>query len=406
MAKGKKKRCHCSSHCGKLLAARTRSLHYDTTSPSYQLPSSSEWEAVSEPNSKSENETESAPHIPILSTAIPHPDLMSVDTDSESECNQFSSDHEYMEVDDPHLLVTTTRRRGWRMETMSLKKKEADTEENRKIILTDNEDDSDDADADLLTLTKQNQKNLPVESKKKREGAPKADDEPPKKSKHCGSYGRQGEFVIYSCLMKLVAEVEHPQLENDELLENMLCSTICAIVSKDSALYDNGETSSYLTVDDFTRFVLVPFVTVSLIAEDLSFKDFQSALIERNVSNDFGELFHPEDDNNDIVHEIHRQNVLWIRANIGAEEEEKIQRKLKIRLPPRPSPPIQVKTVDDFPSISFLYLLIAYVNKILARKKKAAQQKMTDPESSTSKHETRSQTARSKPSAEDEAELD
>jgi hypothetical protein len=132
--------------------------------------------------------------------------------------------------------------------------------------------------------------------------------------------------------MKLVAEVEHPQLENDELLENMLCSTICAIVSKDSALYDNGETSSYLTVDDFTRFVLVPFVTVSLIAEDLSFKDFQSALIERNVSNDFGELFHPEDDNNDIVHEIHRQNVLWIRANIGAEEEEKIQRKLKVSI--------------------------------------------------------------------------
>ncbi|KAJ7204523.1 hypothetical protein C8J57DRAFT_1259340 [Mycena rebaudengoi] len=209
--------------------------------------------------------------------------------------------------------------------------------------------------------------------------------------------------------------VEHPQLENDELLENMLCSTISAIVSKDFALYHNGETSSYLIVDDLIRFVLIPFVTVSLIAEDLSFKDFQSALIERNVSNDFRELFHPEDDNNDIIHEIHRQNVLWICANIRAEEE-KIQRKLKIRLPPRPSPPIQVKTLDDFPSISLRYFLIAYVNKILARSlrkqnkvtrlKPVAQQKMTTPASSTSKYGTCSQTTRSKPSAEDEAESD
>ncbi|KAJ7225214.1 hypothetical protein C8J57DRAFT_1535471, partial [Mycena rebaudengoi] len=115
-------------------------------------------------------------------------------------------------------------------------------------------------------------------------------------SKRCGYFGPQGEFVIYSCLMKLLAEVEFGDSQD---LDHSLCSTIHLIVSEDSR-YECDVTSSFLTVDDFTRFILVPFTAILLITEDLSFDDFQSALFERNASNEFGDLFHPEDNNNDI----------------------------------------------------------------------------------------------------------
>jgi hypothetical protein len=121
--------------------------------------------------------------------------------------------------------------------------------------------------------------------------------------------------------MKLLAEAE---LGHDEDLDNLLCSTIQSVVSED-ARYKYDVTSNFLTVDDFTRFILVPLTAILLITHDLSFDDFQSALFERNASNEFGDLFHPEDDNDEIVHEIHRQNVMWIRTAIRQREGENIK---------------------------------------------------------------------------------
>ncbi|KAJ7237963.1 hypothetical protein C8J57DRAFT_1727728 [Mycena rebaudengoi] len=245
-------------------------------------------------------------------------------------------------------------------------------------------------------------------------------------SKRCGYFGPQGEFVIYSCLMKLLAEAE---LGHDEDLDNLLCSTIQSVVSED-ARYKYDVTSNFLTVDDFTRFILVPLTAILLITHDLSFDDFQSALFERNASNEFGDLFHPEDDNDEIVHEIHRQNVMWIRTAIRQREGENIKEdkipeeikaaeakateaapprfrkpnndKLKICLPaPGPIPPTQFKTLEDFPSPQKK----PRKSKPVA-KKKTTQKARPTPTSTTSNYGTRSRTSRSKPSAEDEVVSD
>ncbi|KAJ7822045.1 hypothetical protein B0H13DRAFT_2376895 [Mycena leptocephala] len=47
-------------------------------------------------------------------------------------------------------------------------------------------------------------------------------------SKRCGYYGPQGEFVIYSCLLRLIAELD----TNEEQLEQDLCSNLHALITE------------------------------------------------------------------------------------------------------------------------------------------------------------------------------
>ncbi|KAJ7173921.1 hypothetical protein C8R43DRAFT_943564 [Mycena crocata] len=191
------------------------------------------------------------------------------------------------------------------------------------------------------------------------------------KVKRCGYYGPQGEFIIYSCLMRLVA-----QLQEEHSLEDDLFSTIHKLVTEgeDNALftYDNDDelaSSNYLSIDDFIRFILVPFTAATLIMEDLHYDTLQDGIFARDNSNDYGQLFHPEDDEDETVHTIHRQNLTGIKLSermmegdsapprhrkpVKVEkEDEKVEKKnnkkLVIKVAPAKSAPAEEITIDDY----------------------------------------------------------
>ncbi|KAJ7891734.1 hypothetical protein B0H13DRAFT_1887051 [Mycena leptocephala] len=145
--------------------------------------------------------------------------------------------------------------------------------------------------------------------------------------KSCGysnphSYGPQGSWVMYSSLLRLIAENE-----DDYDLEQSLFNTIGSIIADDKEhfpdfIYDDD---CCLSLKDFIDFVLVPFVAVSLIADDVPGFDLQDAIFERNNSHEFGEIFHAEDDSDDDsdeqAHNVHKQNMLAVRSYEREHEE-------------------------------------------------------------------------------------
>ncbi|KAJ7436973.1 hypothetical protein B0H11DRAFT_635223 [Mycena galericulata] len=170
--------------------------------------------------------------------------------------------------------------------------------------------------------------------------------------KGCGYYGPAGEMVIYSTLMRVICENEE---EYD--LENSLCSTIHDIVTADDEHFqDYDPTSNYLTVKDFTSFILIPFAAISLIADDLpTLVDFHDALFERNNSHEFGELFHGEDDESEDFHRVHRRNIAAIKAHKreqGEEEEGDIGTGFLAAAAPPRLRKVLVKTESTVPSLT------------------------------------------------------
>ncbi|KAJ7855393.1 hypothetical protein B0H13DRAFT_1903143 [Mycena leptocephala] len=142
------------------------------------------------------------------------------------------------------------------------------------------------------------------------------------RAKHCGYYGPQGEFVIYSSLLHLVSELEQVQ----ENLEQDLFLTIHSVVTQ-------------VTLDDFIRFFLVPAVATCLILEDYpGFDNSHDALFERSNNDEYGQLFFPEDITEPTVHNIHYQNTLSIRSAQDYRDTE-------------PAPPRHRKLVEVKPEI-------------------------------------------------------
>ncbi|KAJ7830471.1 hypothetical protein B0H13DRAFT_2371979 [Mycena leptocephala] len=108
---------------------------------------------------------------------------------------------------------------------------------------------------------------------------------------------------------------------NEEQLEQDLCSNLHALITEGSSHeqfdYEDDQlaTSNYLTLENFTRFLVLPFVVASLILEDQSGLDtFHDALFEKSNSNDFGDIFFPEHITEPGVHTIRYQNTLSIRS--------------------------------------------------------------------------------------------
>ncbi|KAJ7491601.1 hypothetical protein B0H11DRAFT_2191307 [Mycena galericulata] len=170
--------------------------------------------------------------------------------------------------------------------------------------------------------------------------------------KGCGYYGPAGEMVIYSTLMRVIRENEE---EYD--LENSLCSTIHDIVTADDEHFqDYDPTSNYLTVKDFTSFILMPFAAISLIADDLpSLVDFHDALFERNNSHEFGQSFHGEDDESEDFHRVHRRNIDAIKAHErerGEEEEGDVGTEFLAAAAPPRLRKVLVKTESTAPSLT------------------------------------------------------
>ncbi|KAJ6558940.1 hypothetical protein B0H10DRAFT_1967169 [Mycena sp. CBHHK59/15] len=150
------------------------------------------------------------------------------------------------------------------------------------------------------------------------------------KHKACRYYAPLGAFIIYSCLMRFIAENEQKQQ-----LEQRLFDTLMAIVDEDQNFPDdawnNYDDSTHMSMKDFVNFILVPFVAICLIAQDSSSGDMQTAIFERNNSKEYGELVHPEDDANEQVHDLHRDNMKAIQ-NIGTDTTSYAH-------PPPPKPP-------------------------------------------------------------------
>ncbi|KAJ6493478.1 hypothetical protein DFH09DRAFT_1104472 [Mycena vulgaris] len=115
---------------------------------------------------------------------------------------------------------------------------------------------------------------------------------------------------------------------------------------------------SLLGIDDFTAFVLVPFAATTLILQDLAgLGNLQDALLERNDSKEYGELIHPEDDEDDKVQQLHRQNIMAVRRLQNQREPEQEEpeqdnapESLKIRIRPPTTVPDEEIALDELTS--------------------------------------------------------
>ncbi|KAJ7688853.1 hypothetical protein B0H17DRAFT_1135391 [Mycena rosella] len=134
-------------------------------------------------------------------------------------------------------------------------------------------------------------------------------------TKHCGYYGPKGEIVISSTLALLVAETD----ENVDLTQHLLENVDRLIKhgrDKDKFdQYDYDVTSNLMSMKHFTEFILVPWAATSLILQDIpDLNGMLDATLERENSKEFGELCHPDDDENEEVAEILRLNTFAMRA--------------------------------------------------------------------------------------------
>ncbi|KAJ7029535.1 hypothetical protein C8F04DRAFT_1264801 [Mycena alexandri] len=187
----------------------------------------------------------------------------------------------------------------------------------------------------------------------------------------CGYFGPQGKFVIVSCLLRMLEELK---LHNDDL-EQTLFVTLHTVITHGKSCkqldYDDDDlaTSNYLTLEDFTDYILLPFVSSSLISEDLpGFETLLDAFYEKQHSHEYGEFFSPENDDDDEAHNVHRDNVRAIRGLQSMQESPpspppssappryrkgvvKKESSFKIRIPPGVPPPEEKEiTLADFPS--------------------------------------------------------
>ncbi|KAJ7077176.1 hypothetical protein B0H15DRAFT_805346 [Mycena belliarum] len=123
----------------------------------------------------------------------------------------------------------------------------------------------------------------------------------------CGYYGPKGEFLINSTLVRLLSK-------NEENWSNELYATLNEIVSTDSDDFDRyDENSNLLNLKDFISFVLTPFTAALLISEDRGVSIEEADTI-RDTSSKFGEVAHPENDDDTELDELHRANIRAMRA--------------------------------------------------------------------------------------------
>ncbi|KAJ7893700.1 hypothetical protein B0H14DRAFT_3427348 [Mycena olivaceomarginata] len=170
--------------------------------------------------------------------------------------------------------------------------------------------------------------------------------------KRCGYYGPQGESVIYSCLMRLISELD----EDEDELEQNLVATLHKIVTEgtnnEQFDYEELASSNYLSLDDFIRFIL-------------------KRPAERAKSNEYSDLFFFENDDDEAVEKIHKQNTLALRSARNQKAAEKLagpsappprlrkhrevavtpENLLKIKLPPPAVVAEKEITLDDFPPV-------------------------------------------------------
>ncbi|KAF8145319.1 hypothetical protein K438DRAFT_1945144 [Mycena galopus ATCC 62051] len=118
----------------------------------------------------------------------------------------------------------------------------------------------------------------------------------------CGYYGPKGEFLINSTILRILSDDENS-------LGYRLHSTLDSIISSDYDKYDEPDTDSELIeLNDFVSFILTPFAAALLIAQDMGV-DLEPASDIRDNSNDFGDLMQPDNEDDELLANLHQENI-------------------------------------------------------------------------------------------------
>jgi hypothetical protein len=90
-------------------------------------------------------------------------------------------------------------------------------------------------------------------------------------------------------------------------------------VLADANLFDTyNETSNLIELKDFISFILTPFITALLIAEDMDISIDQAHDI-RDDSNEFGDIMQPDDDGDGgTLEDLHRANIRAMKGRHNA----------------------------------------------------------------------------------------
>ncbi|KAF8130000.1 hypothetical protein K438DRAFT_1788922 [Mycena galopus ATCC 62051] len=141
----------------------------------------------------------------------------------------------------------------------------------------------------------------------------------------CGySYGPKGEFLINSTILRILSDDENS-------LGYRLHSTLDSIISSDYDKYDEPDTNSDLIeLNDFVSFILTPFAAALLIAQDMGV-DLEPASDIRDNSNDFGDLMQPDNEDDELLANLHQENIQIMSESSSVFLQVPPPRSLKVK---------------------------------------------------------------------------
>ncbi|KAJ7017036.1 hypothetical protein C8F04DRAFT_1267404 [Mycena alexandri] len=154
-------------------------------------------------------------------------------------------------------------------------------------------------------------------------------------ARRCGYYGPKGADIINSTLM------DEMFAKNIDDVCNTLCETLNDIVIASGAFFDSYDpTSNLLEIEDFTSFILAPFVAALLIAQDKNV-EFEEAVDICDNSCDFGDIFQAEEE---FKWHEEAQNVK-VEKKIKSEPREKTKKEPKAKPAAKPKQHDKKQTV-------------------------------------------------------------
>ncbi|KAK6984359.1 hypothetical protein R3P38DRAFT_2806555 [Favolaschia claudopus] len=135
------------------------------------------------------------------------------------------------------------------------------------------------------------------------------------------------EYLITSCLRRFISTITDPLN-----LEVMLYNTVDNIVAHDEVNfnYNDFASANHISLEDFVDWILVPYAATRLIMEDLGYDNYDNASLERLTSTEeYGELFNPEDDFDEAADAVLRANARETRKLPGAQQFHIMEPQLK-----------------------------------------------------------------------------
>ncbi|KAJ7045033.1 hypothetical protein C8F04DRAFT_1067474, partial [Mycena alexandri] len=117
----------------------------------------------------------------------------------------------------------------------------------------------------------------------------------------CGYFGPRGLAIITHTLKHIEQEVD----EDEDCIENRLFATISSLIDTPNNWDEYDDESNLISPTKFTKFILIPHVAASLIAEDLEIELYEAVNILQ-LSQQYGLLFNADaPEKVDILSPIH-----------------------------------------------------------------------------------------------------